>query len=348
MADLWFVIVCAMLTTFVVLDGFDLGAGALLYALARTEEERKTVHAAVGPFWDGNEVWLLASGGSLMVSFPAALAAGLSGFYLAIFLLVWLLVGRAMAIELRAHLPHPLFSSLFDFGFVACSAGVAIVLGAALGNVVRGVPLDDGSFALPLFASGAPGEVGLLDAFTVPAGLFAALVCAGHGAAFVAWRAGGGVRGRARRLVRWLVPAIAVAWAPMLALTRARAPHAWDALTHRPLAIAFALAAAACLVAVRALSARDRDRGAFLASAGFVATLMGSVFASHHPFLLRHSPTTGAASDRTVLDLTVASTHTEIDSLRTATMWWLVGASLAVTYFVALFRHHARRTRDSA
>lgn len=345
MPDLWFVLVCAMLTTFVVLDGFDLGAGTLLYALARTDEERKSVHAAVGPFWDGNEVWLLASGGSLMVSFPTALAAGLSGFYLAVFLLVWLLVGRAMAIELRAHLPHPLFSSLFDFGFVACSAGVTIVLGAALGNVVRGLPLDEGGFALPLFASRERGEVGLLDAFTVPTGLFAALVCATHGATFVAWRTGGPVRERARRLVRWLAVATALAWLPMLALTRALAPHAWQALTHRPLALALSLLAAGALAGARALSTRARDRDAFVASGAFVAALMASIFASHHPFLLRHAPTPGAGVG---VDLTVASAHAEIGSLRTATMWWMVGVALAVTYFVALFRHHSPRRRGGA
>ncbi|MBL8608987.1 MAG: cytochrome d ubiquinol oxidase subunit II [Myxococcales bacterium] len=351
MADLWFALVCLMLTAFVVLDGFDFGAGTLLYALARTDDEKRAVHAAIGPYWDGNEVWLLAAGGSLMVSFPTALAAGLSGFYLGIFLLVWLLIGRAMSIELRAHLPHPLFSSLFDFGFTASSAGAALVLGVALANVVRGVPLDEGGFTLPLFASAAGGaEVGLLDAFTVPAGAFAVLVCATHGAAFVAWKTSGAVRDRARRLVPRLVVATAVGWAAMLALTARFAPAAFAAFTHRPLALGLAALGALALALVRRESsaaaeaaAATADRRAFLASAAFVALVLGAIFGSQFPYWLRPP----ASSPPSTAAITVASAQVEASSLRTALMWWMVGASLAVSYFVALFRANRRRREDA-
>src|SRR5262249_33785864 len=103
MVDTWYAIVAAMLTTYVVLDGFDFGAGPAHLVVARTDAERRQVLSAVGPYWDGNEVWLLASGGALFVAFPAVLAAGLSGFYFAIMLVLWTLILRGISIEFRSH-----------------------------------------------------------------------------------------------------------------------------------------------------------------------------------------------------------------------------------------------------
>src|SRR5437867_161824 len=114
MVELWFAIVAVMLTLYVVLDGFDLGAGALHLLVARTNEERRQVLGAIGPYWDGNEVWLLATGGALFVAFPRVLAAGLSGFYLAIFLVLWCLILRGIAIEFRSHVADPLWRNFWD------------------------------------------------------------------------------------------------------------------------------------------------------------------------------------------------------------------------------------------
>ena len=109
MVELWYAIVALMLAAYVVLDGFDFGAGALHLFVARTDSERRQVLAAIGPFWDGNEVWLLAAGGVLFVAFPRVLASGLSGFYLAIFLVLWMLILRGISIEFRSHVEHPLW-----------------------------------------------------------------------------------------------------------------------------------------------------------------------------------------------------------------------------------------------
>src|SRR5262245_52786151 len=103
MAETWYAVAALMLTAYVVLDGFDLGAGALHLLVARSDAERRQVLAAIGPFWDGNEVWLLAAGGALFVGFPRVLSAGISGFYFAIFLLLWCLAIRGVSIEFRSH-----------------------------------------------------------------------------------------------------------------------------------------------------------------------------------------------------------------------------------------------------
>src|ERR1700676_589617 len=142
METLWFCLVAVMLALYVLLDGFDLGAGSVPFLVAKTEEDRRQVIASIGPVWDGNEVWLLAAGGTLYFAFPALYASAFSGFYLPLMLVLWLLILRGMAIELGNHLRGSVWVPLCDFLFCATSLLLAVFYGAALGNVVRGVPLD--------------------------------------------------------------------------------------------------------------------------------------------------------------------------------------------------------------
>ena len=141
-----------MVATYVVLDGFDLGAGAIYLFAAKTNDERRQVLRAIGPVWDGNEVWLLAAGGTLYFAFPQLYASSFSGFYLPLMMVLWLLMLRAIGIEFRAHVETHLWQSFFDVIFSVSSILLAVFFGAALGNVVRGVPLDaTGYFFEPLW-----------------------------------------------------------------------------------------------------------------------------------------------------------------------------------------------------
>ena len=152
METMWFGFLAFMITMYVVLDGFDLGVGALHLLLARTEEEREQATAAIGPVWNGNEVWLIAAGGVLFMIFPKVYAAAFSGLYFGLILALWLLVGRGLGLELRHQVDNPLWREACDAVFGLASAGLAFVFGVALGNVVRGVPLGpDGYFHLALF-----------------------------------------------------------------------------------------------------------------------------------------------------------------------------------------------------
>ena len=188
MEMLWFGIAAAMVAVYVVMDGFDFGSGALHLVVARDDRERRQVLAAIGPFWDGNEVWLLAAGGVLFLAFPKVLASGLSGFYLAIMLVLWTLILRGISIEFRSHVGDAMWRSFWDGVFFVASTLAPVLFGAALGNLLRGVPLDErGWFALPLFESFSPlGALGILDWYTVLAGLFALASVAHHGALFLA------------------------------------------------------------------------------------------------------------------------------------------------------------------
>ena len=175
MGTLWFWIVAVMLTAYVVLDGFDLGVGIVFPFVARTEEERQHALRAIGPVWDGNEVWLLAAGGTLFFAFPLLYASAFSGFYMPLMIVLWLLILRGLSVELRMHVHEPLWRSFFDGLFFFSSSLLAIFFGAALANVIRGVPIGpDNYFYLPLWTDWRTGaNPGILDWYTVIGGLMA-------------------------------------------------------------------------------------------------------------------------------------------------------------------------------
>src|ERR1041385_869419 len=135
MEVVWFWIVAFMLAMYVILDGFDLGAGIIHLLAGKTEDDRRMILNAIGPVWDGNEVWLLAAGGTLYFSFPLLYASSFSGFYLPLMIVLWLLMLRGMGVELRGHVANPLWHEFWDVVFSAASALLAIFFGAALGNV---------------------------------------------------------------------------------------------------------------------------------------------------------------------------------------------------------------------
>src|SRR5881275_1206301 len=147
MGFIWFWIVAVMIVAYVVLDGFDIGVGILHVFVPRTEQERQISLRSIGPVWDGNEVWLIAGGGALYFAFPLLYASAFSGFYLPLMIVLWLLILRAIGIEFRIHLASPVWRDFFDGLFAISSILLAIFFGAALGNVIRGVPLQkDGYF----------------------------------------------------------------------------------------------------------------------------------------------------------------------------------------------------------
>src|SRR3954462_5074526 len=133
METVWFILVALMSTAYVILDGFDLGAGILHLVIARTDNERRTVIRTIGPVWDGNEVFLIAAGGTLFFAFPALYAASFGGFYLPLCIVLWLLIGRAIGIEFRHHLDSKVWTDFFDGCFCISSALLAIFFGRRWG-----------------------------------------------------------------------------------------------------------------------------------------------------------------------------------------------------------------------
>ncbi len=201
MSAIWFCLVALMLAAYVLLDGFDLGVGILHLGVARTDAERRAVISTIGPVWDANEVWLLAAGGTLYFAFPALYASGFSGFYLPLMIVLWLLMLRGISLEFRSHVSGPVWTPLCDAVFCGSSALLAIFFGAALGNVVRGVPLDaaSGSFFEPLWTNfRLNSDVGILDWYTIPGRSSAAyFALAQHGSLWLALKTSGAPAERA-------------------------------------------------------------------------------------------------------------------------------------------------------
>jgi cytochrome d ubiquinol oxidase subunit II len=339
MADLWYALVATLLTAYVVLDGFDLGAGALHRVVARTDDERRAVLGAIGPYWDGNEVFLLAAGGTLFAAFSRALAVGLSGLYLAVFLLLWALVLRGISIEFRSHLRDGMWRAVWDAVFQGSSAALALLLGVALGTVVRGYPFGaDGWFTLELFSLASPREArGIIDGYTLAVGLFAEAALVAHGGRFLAWKTEGALAERSLRAAEIAQGVTVGLWVAVTALSWAYAPAVTAGFVARPLAWAALAVAVGAMAAARVLGRRGRHRDAFVASAGFLGALLAMVAVAAWPVLVRDVG--GARS------LTVATARNAEASLAAGLRWWFFAAALVAGYFVNLFRLHARPQR---
>lgn len=333
MSSVWYFLLAAMLATYVVLDGFDLGAGVLHLFVAKSDDERRTVLASIGPVWDGNEVWLLASGGILVFAFPRAYAAAFSGFYMALMMLLWVVILRGASIELRSQVDNPLWRAFWDAVFAISSFVIALVLGAALGNVLRGVPLDDtGYFSAPLFTNFQLGaHPGALDWYTVLVGLFAVAALTAHGALYLAWKTNGPVHERTRALAPKLWLAVCVLFAAITVATWYAAPEFFARAAERPWCWPLALLAIGSAAWVFRAVSHDRDRSAFLASCAFLVSSLFAAGAGLHPVLL-------TSTLDPVYSLDVHNAAAGRDSLAIGLRWWIPALLLAVVYFAVLFR----------
>src|SRR5271167_3834097 len=199
-----------MLIMYVVLDGRNFGAGMLHWLVAKTPDERRQVVAAIGPLWSWHEVWLVGFGGTLMAIFPRLMASAFAGYYLALFLILWCLLLRGIALEVGGHINDRLWQGFWDFVFVVSSFLLAILFGAAAGNLARGVPLDaHGNFSMAFFTDfKVRGNVGLLDWYTVSIAIFVAVVLAAHGATYLKLRTDGPVHDRSGTCAKYLWSAL--------------------------------------------------------------------------------------------------------------------------------------------
>lgn len=335
MPEIWYAIAAFLLTGYVVLDGFDFGAGALHLYVARDDRERRQVLAAIGPYWDGNEVWLLAAGGALFVGFPRVLSAGISGFYFAIFLVLWCLILRGISIEFRSHVEDRVWRASWDLFFTVASVLLPVFLGAALGNLLRGVPLDaQGWFELALFTDFSAREpVGILDWYTILVGVFALAALTAHGGVFLTWKTDGAVRDRSRRAALRLYAVVAALW-PVTTLATIRVNLEFPgSLAARPLAWLLAAGALAGLIGVLTGLTRRRERAAFLGSCAFLAGLSTATAACVFPVMLR-------ATGSPALSLTAYNSVGDRSGLQTALGWFAIGLPLALVYLAVIFRLH--------
>src|SRR6202022_1382964 len=276
MGFIWFWIVAVMLAAYVVMDGFDLGVGILHPLLARGEPDRRLMLRSIGPVWDGNEVWLLAGGGTLYFAFPRLYASAFSGFYLALMIVLCLLIMRGASVELRTHIDNRVWRSFFDGLFFASSSLLAVFYGAALANVIRGVPLRaDGYFFLPLWTNFRVGpEPGILDWYTVIGGVLALIALALHGALYLAVKTEANLQLRARSAATYLSVALLALTVVSLPATIAARRDGLDNYWAHPIAFVVPAAIFAALAGITFFCRKQDDRKAFACSCVYLAMML--------------------------------------------------------------------------
>ena len=333
MGFVWFWIVAVMIAAYVVLDGFDLGVGILSPFLARAEQERRTLIRSIGPVWDGNEVWLLAGGGTLYFAFPLLYASSFSGFYLPLMIVLWLQIMRGASIELRMHINHDVWRSFFDGLFFFASALLAIFFGAALANVIRGVPLGpDSYFFLPLWTNWRVGpHPGILDWYTVIGGVVALVALATHGALWIVLKAPVELEERARRAVTPLWIALLVVTLISLPATMAVRSSALANYKEYPILFLIPAVVVATLVGIVSFTRQNKPLAAFLSSCLYLVFMLVGAAVGLYPTLL-------PSSTDPARDITIDSALTGPHSLHVGLVWWSIGVVLALGYFIASYR----------
>jgi cytochrome d ubiquinol oxidase subunit II len=338
----WFGIAGFMLIVYVVLDGRNFGAGILHWLVAKTPQERRQVIAAIGPLWSWHEVWLVGFGGTLLAVFPTLLASAFAGYYLALFLILWCLILRGISLEVGGHINDRMWQGFWDFVFVVANTLLAILFGAAAGNLARGVPLaSDGTFCMAFFTDFTPrGDVGLLDWYTVSVALFAAVALAAHGATYLTLKTEGPVNDRSAGYARMLWPAVAVL---LLVISVESAVVRPDLLGHairNPYWWLGLLVVCAAAIALVAGLVTRHEMLAFIGSnlllAGLLATLAAAIF----PVVL-HS-TLAPENSLTAYDVAAGP-----NSLAYAAIWWPIAFALAAAYFVFVSRRYVGKVSST-
>lgn len=331
MESIWFILISILFTGFAVLDGFDIGVGSIYLLIAKSEEERHQARTSIGPIWGGNEVWLIAGAGTLFFAFPKAYAVLISKFYLAIFIILWFLVLRGLAIELRSQLSNHLWHTFWDVIFNSASVALAGLLGIVLGNLIRGIPLEQvGDPTLPFWTNFLLGKhVGLMDWYTVFIGGFSIATLFVQGANYIAWKTDGKLKGRAKNIasrgILVLIPyfglvSVATAWVQ---------PEFFSHFASQPLGGILPLITIISLIILIGFIRRGFVFKAFVASSLFIFTLLATIaFAIFPSFLM----------DVSGVSLTVYNSATSFYNLRVGLIWFSIGFALLLGYVVFMYR----------
>ena len=333
METIWFIVIGILFSGYAILDGFDLGVGAIYLLVAKGEAERQQVRSSIGPIWDGNEVWLIAAGGTLFFAFPKAYAVGFSAYYLAFFLILWLLILRGLAIELRGQLENTLWHTFWDVVFSFASLALAGLLGVALGNLLRGIPLREaGEVALPFWTNFQPVmQAGLLDWYTLLGGVVAVAAVILQGANYLILKTKGEVMRRSRTIARRslliLVPLVFI----VFGLTPRVQPVLKVHFTAQPLGFIFPLLIIVLLAGQFIFLRRESDRWAFVASSLLILFILATAFFGLYPNLV-------LASVDPSKSLTIYNAATNEYGLRVGLIWFSIGFLLMLAYVGFMYR----------
>ena len=335
MVATWYSIVSLMLIVYVALDGRNFGAGMLHWVVAKTPEERRLVIAAIGPLWSWHEVWLVGFGGTLVAVFPRLMASAFSGYYLALFLILWCLILRGISIEVGGHINDRLWQGFWDFVFVVSNFLLAILFGTAAGNLVRGVPLDaEGNFSMAFFTDfNVRGYVGLLDWYTVSMAVFATVILAAHGATYLKLKTEGPVHDRSATFAKYLWTAAVPLFVVISIESWAVRPDLVGHAIHNPFSWLGLLILFSSIIALISGISAQREMRAFVGSNALLVGLLVTGAAALFPVMLYST----LAPENSLSAYAVAAGRS---ALVLASIWWPVGFALAIFYFVFISRRY--------
>jgi cytochrome d ubiquinol oxidase subunit II len=278
----WFFLVGILFTGYAILDGFDLGVGSL-HLFTKTDEERRILLNAIGPVWDGNEVWLVTGGGALFAAFPEAYSTAFSGFYMAMMLLLVGLIFRAVAIEFRSKQPMTWWRRIWDVSFSVSSIASSLLVGVALGNLALGVPLDVDKVYAGSFWT-------LLNPYALLVGLTAVALFAMHGTIYLVMKTEGELHSRVRGWVNKAIVVFVVLYALTTLATFFFVPRMLDNLHDEPVLFLVPALAFLAIANVPREIHHGRDFRAFLSSCFAMAGLLGTFGLGIYPNLIVSQP----------------------------------------------------------
>jgi cytochrome d ubiquinol oxidase subunit II len=319
----WFVLVGVLFTGYVILDGFDLGVGVLHLLAVHSDEERRVFINAIGPVWDGNEVWLVTGGGALFAAFPAVYATVFSGFYLAFMALLCALIFRAVAIEFRSKRPSPRWRAFWDGGFALGSSGSALLIGVAMGNIAWGIPLD----ARGEFAGSFPG---LLHPYALLMGVTTVALFAMHGAIYLVLKTEGELQATVRRWVNPLIIAFILCYVILTLATLLYVPHVVEAFRREPWFFAIVIPVVLAIANIPREVNRRQEFLAFLSSCAAMAGLMAIFGLGAYPNLVYSVPN----PEHSLTIANAASSHKTLGIMLTIA---LLGIPAVLAYSASIY-----------
>ena len=319
----WFILFAVLITGYAILDGFDLGVG-VLHLFAHDNHERRINLNAIGPVWDGNEVWLLTAGGALFAAFPPVYATVFSGFYIAIMLLLAALIFRAVSLEFRGKIESPTWQRLWDWSFGLGSLLPIILFGVAVGNILRGVPID----AKGLYAG---TFLGMLNPYSILVGVLSLMMFVMHGALYMTLKTDGELRDRMTRWASGAWIAFVVAYFLATVYTMFEAPHLMQGVIPKPIFWVFMLVLLASIAYQPVALKSKLFFRAFLSSSVSIACLIGIAAVSMFPTLV-------PSSIDAAYSLTAYNASSTPRTLKTMLIIALIGMPMVIGYTVFIYR----------
>ncbi len=318
----WFILVGVLLAGYAILDGFDLGVGAL-HLLTKSDHDRRIMINSIGPVWDGNEVWLVTGGGALFAAFPDVYATSFSGFYLAFILLLVALIFRAVAIEFRSKRPSPGWRKAWDVSFSTSSIVSSLLIGVALGNVIQGIPLTaDGEYM-----GGLPG---LLRPYPLVVGLTTVALFAMHGAIYVVMKTEGELQAQVRSWIPRLIGIFVAAYVITTVLTLLFIPHMTTTLRDYPILFVVPVLNALAIANIPREIHKGREFRAFLSSCAAMVFLMALFGIGMYPDMIFSSPVAENS-------LTIYNASSSAKTLQIMLIIAIIGMPIVIAYTASIY-----------